>query len=458
MSRSRNQECVILSPTAILGYGFPVKSFERGLEFNPDVIAVDAGSTDPGPYYLGSGKSFTDRAAVKRDLRIMILAAQERSIPVIIGTAGGSGSSNHLEWTVGIVKEILREHSLSAVRVAQIPADIPRGYVLNAMAENRVRSLPGVPQIDRSLIEGTRKIVAQMGIEPFLRALEEGFDIIIAGRAYDPACFAALPVYRGFDIGLALHAGKILECAAIAASPGSGSDCVVAILNHDHFQLRTLSDERRFTAESTCAHTLYEKSDPYHLYGPGGMLDLEEAQFIEETEGVLVRGSRFKRSERYTIKIEGVTGCGFRTCFIAGVRDPLLIDTIEKVLNQVEQRVRQIAPELFGSSSIHSHIYGKHGVMGPLEPLKKIVPHEIALLVSVVSQNQQQADSLCSLYRSTLLHYGYEGRISTAGNLAFPFSPSDIPTGEVYEFSLYHLIEIDQKEIFKLFPVQEVKL
>ncbi|MDR2945469.1 MAG: 3-methylaspartate ammonia-lyase, partial [Candidatus Adiutrix sp.] len=66
------REMKILSPTAILGYGFPEASFNEGLRRNPDVIAVDAGSTDPGPYYLGSGHSFTDRQAVKRDLALMI--------------------------------------------------------------------------------------------------------------------------------------------------------------------------------------------------------------------------------------------------------------------------------------------------------------------------------------------------------------------------------------------------
>ena len=66
-----------LSPTAILGYGFPVASFEeRGLRREPHVIAVDGGSTDPGPYYLGAGKSFTQRQAVKRDLELLIKAAQ----------------------------------------------------------------------------------------------------------------------------------------------------------------------------------------------------------------------------------------------------------------------------------------------------------------------------------------------------------------------------------------------
>ena len=62
------REFKILSATAILGYGFPEKSFIEGMKRKPDVIAVDAGSTDPGPYYLGAGKSFTNRGAVKRDL------------------------------------------------------------------------------------------------------------------------------------------------------------------------------------------------------------------------------------------------------------------------------------------------------------------------------------------------------------------------------------------------------
>ena len=79
----------ILSPTAILGYGFPEESFMKAMEESPDLIAVDAGSSDPGPHYLGSGKAFTDRAGVKRDLRYMLKAGVKNNIPVVVGTAGG---------------------------------------------------------------------------------------------------------------------------------------------------------------------------------------------------------------------------------------------------------------------------------------------------------------------------------------------------------------------------------
>ena len=107
-------EIRVLSPTAILGYGFPVASFEEGLRREPHVIAVDGGSTDPGPYYLGAGKSFTQRQAVKRDLELLIKAALDRRIPLIIGTAGGSGARPHVEWTWEIVEDILNETRQSA--------------------------------------------------------------------------------------------------------------------------------------------------------------------------------------------------------------------------------------------------------------------------------------------------------------------------------------------------------
>ena len=65
------EEFRILSTTAILGYDFPENYFKEWLKKKPNFIAVDAGSTDPGPYYLGAGVYFTDRDAVKRDLEIM---------------------------------------------------------------------------------------------------------------------------------------------------------------------------------------------------------------------------------------------------------------------------------------------------------------------------------------------------------------------------------------------------
>jgi hypothetical protein len=283
----------VLSPTAILGYGFPEKSFLRGMEKIPHLIAVDAGSTDPGPYYLGAGKSFTSRTAVKRDLTIILKAAVESSIPCIIGSAGGSGARPHVDWTEAIIHEIAAEEALS-FRMAVIYADVAKGVVVDALHQGHVQPLYPAPEINSDDVNRSVRIVAQMGAEPVIRALKEGCQVVLCGRCYDPVPFAAPALMKGFHPGLALHMGKILECAAIAASPGSGRDCVMGFLYDNYFELEALNDERHFTRMSTAAHTMYEKSDPYNLPGPGGSLDLTNTIF-ESLEGgrVRVSGTRF---------------------------------------------------------------------------------------------------------------------------------------------------------------------
>jgi len=438
----------VLSPTAILGYGFPDESLREGMRRKPDLIAVDAGSTDPGPYYLGSGKSFTARDGVRHDLARLIDAQQSAGIPLIIGSAGGAGARPHLDWTLDIIGEIAHSRG-DQLRVASIPSDIAPAIVQTALAEGRVEALRNVPLLTEVEILASRRIVAQMGHEPITEALLDDFDIIVCGRCYDPAVFAALPVMKGYDPALALHMGKILECAAIAALPGSGSDCVLGRLFNDHFVLEPLSPERQFTCNSVAAHSMYEKSDPYHLPGPGGSLNLEAVTYEQLSEGrVKVSGTRLSPTTPYQVKLEGVRPIGFRTVSMAGIRDPHMIADLDCILQDVEARCRETLDD---AALITFHAYGKNGVMGSQETVQHPA-HEIGLVIDVVAPDQVGADAGCSLVRSTLLHFGFPGRLSTAGNLAFPYSPSDFSAGEVFEFSLYHLMELTNPTA--LFPVE----
>ena len=451
------EEMRILSPTAILGYGFPEESFREGMRRKPHVIAVDAGSTDPGPYYLGSGVSFTDRNAVKRDLAIMIPEGLKAGIPVIIGTAGGSGAKPHLDWNVEIIREIAREQKLS-FKLAIIPADVSHEEVHAKFAAGEITPLKPAPELKKEDIDKTGFIVAQMGVEPFIKALEAGADVIIAGRTYDPAVFAALAVKQGYDRGLATHLGKILECAAIAATPGSGSDCMLGTLGADYFKVEALSKARKCTTLSVAAHTLYEKTNPYILPGPGGTLDLHKTEFIQESETVVrVQGSRFEPSDGYFLKLEGVKKIGYRTVSIAACRDPVMISKIDDIVEAVKTKVKSNFKN-FGITEffLDFKLYGKNGVMGMFKNLASETGAELGIVIEAVADTQETANTICSFARSTMLHFGYEGRISTAGNLAFPFSPSDFKVGEAYEFSLYHLIKVDDPSSY--FPVSYMQL
>ena len=433
----------VLSPTAILGYGFPTSSFEAGLALNPDVIAVDAGSSDPGPYYLGAGVSFTDRAAVKRDLRHMLIAGRARNIPVLVGSAGGAGARPHLDWTVEIIREIAREEGLSG-RLAVIPSDMEKGALTAALASGDLVALaPGGPATPADIDDSTY-IVAQIGEEPLIAALQAGADVVVAGRCYDPSVFAAVPILRGYHRGLALHMGKILECAAIASLPGSGSDCMMGTLDETGFVLETLNPARICTVTSVAAHTLYEKSDPYHLPGPGGELNLTATGFEQiDPSRVRVTGTVFEPSDGYFVKLEAARIVGYRTVSIAGVRAPDFIGQLDSILDGVRARVFDNFPDMqSGNATLIFRVYGRDGVMGALEPERDHLPHELGLVIEAVADTQDRANTICSFARSTMLHFGYPGRVSTAGNLAFPYSPSDFKAGAVYGFSLYHLVRV----------------
>lgn len=450
------EELRILSPTAILGYGFPMESFEEGMKRKPHVIAVDAGSTDPGPYYLGAGKSFTDRNSVKRDLEIMIPAALEQNIPVIIGTAGGSGGRPHVAFCVDIIKEIAREKSLS-FKMAVIQSEFDKDFIKQNLKDGNIEPLFPAKQITEADVDDTVRIVAQMGEEPFMEALEQGADVILAGRSYDPSVFAALAIKEGFDKGLAIHLGKILECAAIAALPGSGSDSMFGYLRKDNFVLEPLSPMRKCTTLSVAAHTLYEKSNPYILPGPGGAINLHECEFVQlGDDKVKVSGSRFVPTDDYFVKLEGVRKVGYRTISCAGVKDPIMISKIDSITQSVKDRVQNNF-ENYGITDFYLDfkIYGKNGVMAMFDHVDEELGDELMIIIEAVAPTQEQASTICGFARSTMLHFGYEGRIATAGNLAFPFSPSDAEMGEVYEFSVYHLLKIDNPT--DVFPIEYIE-
>lgn len=451
------EEFRILSATAILGYGFPEASFEAGMKKKPHLIAVDAGSTDPGPYYLGAGVSFTDRDAVKRDLEIMLLAGVSKKIPIVIGTAGGSGATPHLNWCRDIIEEIVHENGLR-IRLAVIGAELDKEMLKTALNAGHIRPLDPAPELTVRRIDETSHIVAQMGTEPYIAALDSTPDVILAGRSYDPAVFAALPIKLGYDPALCLHIGKILECAAICCTPGSGSDCMFGYVGEDYFILEPLNTARRCTTLSVAAHTLYEKTNPYILPGPGGHLDLSDCRFEQISENaVKVTGTRFVPEVRATVKLEGARLVGYRTVSVAGARDPVMIKEINAVIEGVKARVADNFSAKRWDYALRFNIYGRDGVMGEMEPTPSTDDvHELGIIIEATAPTQQQADTICAFARSTMLHYGYDGRRSTAGNLAFPYSPSDFHAGEVYVFSVYHLLEIEDATV--LFPIEIIEL
>jgi len=449
----------MMATTGLLGYGFGEESFRHGLEMDLDFIAADAGSMDPGPHYLGAGVPFVSRKAIKRDIGLMLEGALEKGIPMLIGSAGGGGSAPQVAIVREVVEEIAEERGLH-FKMAVIHADQSTSYLKTKLAAGKIEPLGPIDDVTEATIDETHRVVAMMGVEPFQEALRGGAQVVIAGRATDASIYSAIPLMHGFDPGLVWHLSKIIECAGAVVVPKTGQDCVVGTLHKDHFLVAPAHPESKCTRRSVAAHTLYENPSPYHLEEPEGTVVTVDSTYEQVDERtVKVAGSRFERSNRYTVKLEGVRRAGYRTAFIAGARDPGLIAIVDDYVESCRARVRmQLEPLGIGDDDyrLSIRIYGKSGTMASREPITDAQPHEIGILAEVLADDEETSKTVMAKARLALLHSDFPGRKCISGNLAIPFSPSDLPVGETYEFNLWHIMEIDDP--LEPFPMEMVEV
>jgi len=107
-----------LCPNGHLGFApLKVESFELGVATRPDFILADSGSDDIGPVPLGTDTSTSPAEWQRHDLERMLLAARGLGVPMIIGSAGDTGTNSRVDMFVGMIRDIAREHGLPPFRL-----------------------------------------------------------------------------------------------------------------------------------------------------------------------------------------------------------------------------------------------------------------------------------------------------------------------------------------------------
>lgn len=156
----------ILTPNAMLGYGYKLEHFWYGIEkYRPKAIIVDSGSTDGGPYKLGLNKMTCGRGSYVRDLTPILEACYHKKIQVLIGSVGGDGSTKHVAEMLEIVTEIAQSKSFS-FKVATIDAGIDRDMVKRRIRKGRVSPCGPLENLTEGAVDRAVDVVAQMGAEP----------------------------------------------------------------------------------------------------------------------------------------------------------------------------------------------------------------------------------------------------------------------------------------------------
>ena len=195
----------ILTPVGMMGYGYETGRLYQGLNMGADAIILDAGSTDSGPQKLALGEGTCPREAHVRDFGPILDACFHHKKKVIISSAGGDGSNSHVDMFVDIIDTYCKEKGYS-LKLARIYASIDKATVHKALKAGVITPCGAVPELTADEVDSAVEIVAQMGMEPFLKVFKEipDYDILIAGRTYDPAPYAAFSVANGVsDLGLA---------------------------------------------------------------------------------------------------------------------------------------------------------------------------------------------------------------------------------------------------------------
>lgn len=438
----------VLFPVGMLGGGFPPDTVARGIELGADAIAVDGGSTDSGPHYLGTASAKTARAAVERDLRILVPAAHDAGIPLIVGSCGTSGCDDGVEWVYDIVRAICADLGISR-RVARLYSEQDPARLADLLADGRIHPLSPAGPLTKETLARCRHIVGLMGHEPIADALTDGAEIVLAGRCTDTALAAVVPLMRGLPAGPAWHAAKIAECGGLCTeNPRAGG--VLVTVDDTGFTVEPLSAEARCTPRSVAAHMLYENADPFRLREPGGTLDTSQAVYTAaDDRTVRVEGSRFEPAEQVTIKLEGAASAGFQTQIISGIRDPEILARLDEWCGRLTGYLDKRVPSTFGLEPEEYEFtlrrFGHDAILGRAEPERSQPPREVAIVLTVTAKDQATANDLAKLANPLMLHLPADDD-SPLPTYAFIGSPAETERGEAFEFVLQHAVDVDNEQ------------
>ncbi|MGB3435467.1 acyclic terpene utilization AtuA family protein [Achromobacter sp.] len=440
----------IICPNGHLGFApLRTESFQLGVAAGPDCIAADSGSDDVGPVPLGSDTSTSPQAWQRHDLEQMLLAARKLGVPMVIGSAGDTGSNSRVDLYVRLIKEIAAEHKLPPFKVGYFYSEVDKERVRRALRDGQqVAGLDGYADLTEAELDASDRIVAVAGVHPYIKLLEAGADVVIGGRSSDAAVFAAPALHQGYDADRAYYLGKVLECASFCAEPYGGKETVMGEISAEDVRVTAMHPDQRCTIASVAGHAMYERSNPYEEFFAGGRLDMAECRYEQLSEKTTrITGSRFEPAAQVRVKLEGSGKVGERYMGLCGIRDPYTIANVDRVIAWARDKVR----ERFGDSGyeLHYKVYGRDGVMGDLEPLRDQPGHELCVMVQGVAPTAEMAEELTLTGLRQMFYARLPDVKGTAGSVSFPLDEV-VRTSAAYRWTLNHTLPV--KDAGELFP------
>jgi hypothetical protein len=300
--------------------------------------------------------------------------------------------------------EIARSLGLSKLKIAAVVGD----DVLDAC---KFHDLP-IMEFDGTIKQLGNKLLsanAYLGAEPMAEALSAGADVVITGRASDPALFLA-PMIHAFGwamddwnlLGQGTVAGHLLECAGqitggYFADPGYKDIPDLARLG---FPIGEVGEDGSLvvtkvpgsggavTAQTCKEQLLYEVHDPRKYFQPDVVADFSQVA-VEEIapDRVRVSGGRgTKRTDTLKVSVGYVDSfIGEGQISYAGpgalARGRLALDIVRERLRLTGVSTSELRFDLIGMDALHGPQVSAHGNE----------PYEVRVRVAGRTENLREA-------------------------------------------------------------------
>src|SRR4051812_29280923 len=118
----------------------------------------------------------------RHDIKVMLVAARRLGVPMMIGSAGDTGTNSRVDRYVDIVQELAKQHRIPRFRLGYFYSEVSKEAV-RAHLDNRepVRGLDGRPDLTVEELDATDRMVAVAGVHHYMQLLDMGADVVIGG-------------------------------------------------------------------------------------------------------------------------------------------------------------------------------------------------------------------------------------------------------------------------------------
>jgi hypothetical protein len=332
-----------------------------------------------------------------------LLEERMRAVLPVIKIVTNMGAANP-EAAARKTAEIAKSLGLSALKIAAVVGD----DVLDACKDGDLPIMEfngTIRQLGNRLLSAN----AYLGAEPMAQALTSGADIVITGRASDPALFLA-PMIHAFGwamddwnlLGQGTVAGHLLECAGqitggYFADPGYKDVPDLARLGFPIGEVgedgslvitKVAGSGGAVTARTCTEQLLYEVHDPKKYFQPDVVADFSQVN-VEEIGPDRVRVSGGRGTQRTdTLKIS----VGYVDSYIgegqisyagpgALARGRLALEIVRERLKLTGVAASELRFELVGVDALH----------GPEIAARANEPYEVRVRVSGRTENLREA-------------------------------------------------------------------